>query len=256
MKIDGNHFLVTGGASGLGLAVVKRLLSDGGKVSIFDMNSELGKTIEQELKSDNILFVKANIISEEEVIKGIELGIKQFGPLRSVVHCAGIAIPAKILGKNNSFAKLDTFYKVIQVNLIGSFNILRLAAHYMRNNSLLNDERGTIVLVSSIAAFEGQIGQCSYSAAKGGVISMTLPAARELAEHGIRVNSICPGIFHTPMMAELPAKAQDSLAASVPFPKRLGHPQEFADLAISLISNQYYNATVVRLDGGIRMAAL
>jgi NAD(P)-dependent dehydrogenase (short-subunit alcohol dehydrogenase family) len=255
MKIEGNHFLVTGGASGLGEAVVRRLIKDGGAVTFFDMNESAGEELQKELAKS--LFKKADIIDEKEVQAGIDAGVAKFGPLRAVVHCAGIGLPAKILsGKNNSVAKLEHFSRVVEINLVGSFNILRLAAAAMAKNEPISGERGSIILVSSVAAFEGQVGQCSYSAAKGGVVAMTLPAARELASHGIRVNTIAPGLFKTPMLAGLPQKAQDSLAQQVPFPKRLGDPAEFGDLAASLITNQYYNGTVIRLDGSIRMSAL
>ena len=256
MKLSGSHVLVTGGASGLGEAVVRRCVSDGAVVTIFDLSEEAGAKLVSEFGADKVLCMKVNIIDETSVKSSIETCIAKFGPLRAVVQCAGIASPCRVISSRGVVHPLDAFNKVVQVNLIGTFNVLRLAVAAMSTNDPIKDERGVIINVASVAAFEGQIGQAAYSASKGAVVSMTLPLARELGQLGIRCNCIAPGIFATPMMAKLPEKAKASLSKQVPFPQRLGEPAEFADCAANLITNQYYNGMCVRLDGSIRMSAL
>jgi len=253
------HLIVTGGASGLGAAVVSRFVSNGWRASIFDLDAEGGARMEAELGKEKVNAMSVNICDAEAVEKAIDAAIAKFGPLRAVIQCAGVANPCKVLSKSGAVHPLKGFEKVVAINLIGTFNVLRLAAARMAKQEPLpnkDGERGCFVHVASVAAFEGQIGQAAYSASKGGVVSMTLPLARELGSHGIRVNCIAPGIFGTPMLAKLPEKAKASLSAQVPFPKRLGAPDEFADCCMSLVNNQYYNGTVVRIDGSIRMSAM
>lgn len=253
LSISKKHFIVTGGASGLGAATVSRLVKEGAKVTVFDWVESLPKELQKE---GQVHFVKVNVTDEKNVSEGINEAVKQFGDIRGCIHCAGIALPAKVLNKKGEPSNLDFFKKVIEINLYGSFNILSLVAAAMFKNERIQEERGSIVLVSSVASFEGQIGQCSYSASKGGISSMVLPAARELGEHGIRVNAIAPGVFWTPLVEKLDEKNIKKLEASVPFPKRMGSPDEFADICLSFLSNQYYNGGVVRIDGGLRMSSL
>jgi NAD(P)-dependent dehydrogenase (short-subunit alcohol dehydrogenase family) len=245
MKIQGRTFLVTGGGSGLGAAVAQDLVSDGANVVIADLEGE---------ESENIRFVKTDVTDEESVRAAVEAASGQ-GGLYGAVNCAGIATGEKILGKEGPHA-LDSFTKTVQVNLIGTFNVVRLAAEAMRRNEPLESgERGVIANTASVAAFDGQIGQAAYSASKGGVVAMTLPVARELADYGIRVMTIAPGIFDTPMMAGLPEEARQSLGKQVPFPSRLGKPEEYAALVRHIIENEMLNGEVIRLDGAIRMTA-
>jgi NAD(P)-dependent dehydrogenase (short-subunit alcohol dehydrogenase family) len=255
MKIDKNTFLVTGGISGLGAAVTELLLKKGANVVAVDVNEEKGKEFEKDHK--NVLFVKADVTSEESVKKAIAAGIAKFGGMNGVVNCAGVALPARVLSKNGAPHNLSQFSKIVEINLIGSFNVLRLAAEAMaKQEAQEGGEKGVIINVASVAAFEGQIGQAAYSASKGGVVAMTLPIARELGALGIRVNVIAPGVFRSPMTDLMADKVRKSLEAQVPFPPRLGRADEFASLAAHIIENQYFNGTVVRLDGSIRMAAL
>lgn len=241
---------VTGGASGLGEACVRRFVADGGRVLIADWNEAKGTALAAEL-GDHAKFVKVDVTDEASVRAGLEA----FGGIDVAVHCAGVVHGEKILGRNGSH-DLASFTKVITVNLIGTFNVLRLAAAAMEKNSPGPDnQRGVIITTASVAAFEGQIGQAAYAASKGGVASLTLPAARELAAKGIRVVSIAPGIFETPMMTSLPQAVQDSLASQSPFPTRLGKPEEFAALVQHVVENRMLNGCVLRLDAAIRMAA-
>jgi NAD(P)-dependent dehydrogenase (short-subunit alcohol dehydrogenase family) len=240
--------VVTGGASGLGLATTKRLLDAGASVVVIDLREgdELGKL------GERVKFASADVTDEAAVSQALDLA-ESLGPLRINVNCAGIGSAAKTLGKDGPFP-LDWFTKTIQVNLIGTFNVLRLSAQRIAKNEPIGEERGVIINTASVAAFEGQIGQAAYSASKGGIVGLTLPAARELARYGVRVVAIAPGIFATPMLAGLPQNVQDSLAASVPFPPRLGRPEEYAQTVLDLCRNVMINGSVIRLDGALRMA--
>jgi NAD(P)-dependent dehydrogenase (short-subunit alcohol dehydrogenase family) len=253
MKIQGSTFLVTGGSSGLGAATAKRLATAGANVLIADLNSDAGEALASEL-GDNAKFVKTNVASEEDVQTAVSTAVDSFGGLHGAINCAGIAIASKVIGRDGPH-ELAAFSKVIQVNLIGTFNVIRLAAAVMAaaepNEA---GERGVIINTASVAAFDGQMGQAAYSASKGGVVGMTLPIARDLARSGIRVMTIAPGIFETPMLAGLPEKARISLGEQVPFPSRLGRPEEYAALAQHIIENEMLNGEVIRLDGAIRMA--
>jgi NAD(P)-dependent dehydrogenase (short-subunit alcohol dehydrogenase family) len=248
MQLRERAFLVTGGGSGLGGAVAKMLTEAGAHVIAADLEGE---------ESENIRFVKTDVMSEENVQAAVDAA-RELGGLHGVINCAGIATAEKVLGKNGPHS-LDSFIKVVQVNLIGTFNVVRLAAAAMKENEPSDgeagEERGVIVNTASVAAFDGQIGQAAYAASKGGVVAMTLPIARELANYGIRVMSIAPGTFDTPMLAGLPEEARKSLGDQVPFPSRLGKPEEYAALVRHIIENEMLNGEVIRLDGAIRMAA-
>ncbi|BAL89537.1 putative short-chain dehydrogenase [Actinoplanes missouriensis 431] len=243
--------LVTGGASGLGLATVRALAAEGAKVVIVDLPSSDGKDVAERL-GDAVRFSPADVTSEEAVSTAIDLAAG-LGRLRAVVNCAGIGTPARVHGKNGPFP-LDLFRRTIEVNLIGSFNVIRLAASVLKAAEPVDGERGVIVNTASVAAFEGQIGQAAYSASKGGIVGMTLPIARELASSLIRVVTIAPGLFETPLLAGLPEDAKASLGAQVPHPARLGRPEEYADLVSSIVRNPMLNGETIRLDGAIRMA--
>ena len=249
MKIQNNTFIITGGASGLGLATTQMIVENGGNAVILDINEDAGKIVE----SDKILFVKTDVSNEEQVQNAIDLAIKTFGGLHGVCNCAGVGPAQRVVGKNGVHS-LAFFSKVVSINLIGTFNVIRLATNVMQNNEPNEEgERGIIINTASVAAFDGQIGQAAYSASKGGIVAMTLPIARELARMGIRVMTIAPGIFETPLLASLPQDAQDSLGKQVPFPSRLGRPSEYANLVKHIIENQMLNGEVIRLDGAIRM---
>lgn len=252
MKINEVIAIVTGGASGLGEATVRKITKEGGKAAILDLSEEKGHKLAEEL-GDSVIYVKTDVTSEEEVSNAVSKAVDSFGFINTVVNCAGIGIAAKLLSRKGVHS-LDLFSKVISINLIGTFNVIRLASEQMINNEP-NDlgERGVIINTASVAAFEGQIGQAAYSASKGGVVGMTLPIARELAAYGIRVMTIAPGLFHTPMFDSLPAEARDTLGKMVPFPQRLGYPEEYAHLAESIITNPMLNGETIRLDGAIRM---
>ena len=252
MEIAGRTVLVTGGGSGLGAATVRSLAESGAKVLVADLNEEAGEGVAGEI-GDGARFVKTDVTDEKSAHAAIDAAVHELGGLHGVVNCAGVAIGEKVLGKNGPH-ELEAFTKVLQVNVVGTFNVIRLAAAVMKwNDPVGSGERGVIVNTASVAAFEGQVGQAAYSASKGGVVSMTLPIARELARHGIRVVTIAPGIFDTPMMAGLPEEARDSLGEQVPFPPRLGRPEEYAALARHVIENEMLNGEVIRLDGAIRM---
>ncbi|HEX5155837.1 MAG TPA: 3-hydroxyacyl-CoA dehydrogenase [Ktedonobacterales bacterium] len=254
MQIAGTGALVTGGASGLGAATVRRLADAGARVVIADLNAETGEALAAEL-GDKARFVATDVTSEDSMRAAVEAAASLGSGLRIVVNCAGIAIAEKVLGKDTAH-DLNRFAKVLQVNVVGIFNSIRLAAEVMqRNEPDAEGGRGVIVNTASVAAFDGQIGQAAYSASKGAVVSMTLPIARELARYGIRVMSIAPGIFDTPMLAGLPEPARQSLGQQVPFPPRLGRPEEYAALVQSIVENTMLNGETIRLDGGIRMAA-
>lgn len=243
---------VTGGASGLGEATAWRIVNDGGKVMIVDLAVERGEKMAAEL-GDSAKFCKTDVSSTESVQAALEKTIEEFGRVDVIVNCAGIGVAEKVLGKKGPHA-LESFSKVLLVNLIGSFNVIRLAAAKMVDNEPnAGGERGVIISTASVAAFEGQIGQAAYSASKGGIVGMTLPIAREMAVHGIRVMTIAPGLFETPMFESLPEEARKSLGAMTPFPSRLGFPEEYALLVKGIIENPMLNGTTIRLDGAIRM---
>ena len=253
MQLEKKSVLVSGGASGLGAACVRLLSGLGAKVVIADLNSETGSALAAEL-GDAVVFVKTNVAEEESSQAAVKAAVDTFGGLHVAVNCAGIGIAERVLGTNGPHS-LASFSKVIQVNLIGTFNIIRLAAAAMSiNEADEGGERGVIINTASVAAFDGQIGQAAYSASKGGVVGMTLPIARELARYGIRVMTIAPGLFDTPLLGGLPEAARISLGQQVPFPSRLGRPDEYAALARHIIGNQMLNGEVIRLDGGIRMS--
>jgi NAD(P)-dependent dehydrogenase (short-subunit alcohol dehydrogenase family) len=240
--------VVTGGASGLGLATTKRLLDAGASVVVIDLREgdELGKL------GERVKFASADVTDESAVGQALDLA-ESLGPLRINVNCAGIGSAAKTLGKDGPFP-LDWFTKTIQVNLIGTFNVLRLSAQRIAKTEPLGEERGVIINTASVAAFEGQIGQAAYSASKGGVVGMTLPIARDLSRELIRVCTIAPGLFKTPLLGSLPEEAQKSLGQQVPHPARLGDPDEYGALAVHIVENPMLNGEVIRLDGAIRMA--
>jgi NAD(P)-dependent dehydrogenase (short-subunit alcohol dehydrogenase family) len=254
MQVKDGAFLITGGASGLGAATAEMVVAGGGRVVLADLNEEAGaKTAERLGKSAR--FVVTDVTKGDSVQNAVDTAVKEFSPLRGVINCAGIGAPARVLGKEGP-QKLETFALVIQVNLIGTFNVIRLAAEAIAKTEPLADgERGVIVNTASVAAFDGQIGQSSYSASKGGIVGMTLPVAREFARFGIRVVTIAPGLFDTPMMAGLPEPARKSLGEQVPFPPRLGQPAEYAALVRHIVENTMLNGETIRLDGAIRMAA-
>jgi len=253
MQIENKAFIVTGGASGLGRAAAEAILAAGGRVVLLDVNPETGAAAEQALGS-NARFAQADVTSEEQVNAAIGLAISAFGGLHGVVNAAGIGPAAKVLGKNGPHA-LDLFEKTVRVNLVGTFNVIRLTAAAMAKNAPeASGERGVIINTASIAAFDGQIGQPAYAASKGGIVALTLPVAREFASIGIRVVTIAPGIFDTPLLASLPEAARVSLGQQVPFPSRLGKPTEYAALARHIIENEMMNGEVIRIDGALRMA--
>jgi NAD(P)-dependent dehydrogenase (short-subunit alcohol dehydrogenase family) len=252
MDVENRGVLVTGGASGLGEACVRTLSQAGAKVVIADLNSEVGEALANELGA-SARFVKANVVEEESMQAAVQAAVESFGGLHVLINCAGIGVAERVLGKNGPHS-LASFSKVISVNLIGTFNSIRLAAAAMAANTPNEGgERGVIINTASVAAFDGQIGQAAYSASKGGIVGMTLPIARDLARNGIRVMTIAPGIFDTPLLGSLPESARVSLGQQVPFPPRLGRPSEYAALAKHIIENEMLNGEVIRLDGGIRM---
>jgi len=253
MELEHKVVIVTGGASGLGEATVRKLFESGAKVGIFDLNEMRGTKIASEL-GDGAIFCKTDVTDEGSVARAIEIVMASFGAVHSAVNCAGIATPGKIIGKNGLML-LSSFTKVLAVNLIGTFNIIRSAVGQMIHNSPNEDgERGVIINTASVAAFDGQIGQSAYSASKAGVVGMTLPLARELAQYGIRVVSIAPGLFYTPLLEGLPEKAKEALGKMAPFPQRLGKPAEFAELVHHIVLNPMLNGETIRLDGALRMA--
>ena len=250
MEIQGKVFIVTGGASGLGEGTARMLAANGAKVVVADMQEDKGKSVAQEI---NGAFVKCDVSSEADGQAVVQQAVA-LGKLMGLVNCAGIAPAEKTVGKNGAHS-LALYQKVIQVNLIGTFNMIRLAAEAMsKNEPEATGERGVIISTASVAAFDGQIGQAAYSSSKGGVVGMTLPIARDLSRNGIRNMTIAPGIFGTPMLFGMPQEVQDALAAGVPFPSRLGTPQDYAKLAKHIIENDMLNGEVIRLDGAIRLA--
>ncbi|AUW48120.1 3-hydroxyacyl-CoA dehydrogenase [Rhizobium leguminosarum] len=254
MLIRGASFIVTGGGSGLGAATARMLVEAGGRVTIADLNAEAGQEIVREFGSD-ARFLRADVTDGEEGAAAVAAAIEAFGGLRGLVNCAGVAPAEKVIGRDGPH-RLESFARTVSINLIGTFNMVRLAAAAIQTTEPdAEGERGVIVNTASVAAFDGQIGQAAYAASKGGVAAMTLPIARELARHGIRVVSIAPGIFETPMMADMPAEVQAALGKSVPFPPRLGRPAEFAGLVRHILENNMLNGEVIRLDGALRMGA-
>ncbi|KJE23328.1 dehydrogenase of unknown specificity, short-chain alcohol dehydrogenase like [Frankia torreyi] len=251
MDISGSIALVTGGASGLGLATARRLLAAGARVVLLDLPSSAGDAVAKEL-GDDARFVAADVTQPEEVGAALDAAVA-LGPLRVVVNCAGTGNAIRVLGRGGVFP-LEAFAKVIHVNLIGTFNVIRLAAERIATVEPVDGDRGVIVNTASVAAFEGQIGQAAYSASKGGVAAMTLPIARDLADRAIRVVTIAPGLFETPMLGGLSEQARESLGRQVPHPSRLGNPDEYAALVEHIVANPMLNGEVIRLDGAIRMA--
>ncbi len=252
MDLNGIGALVTGGASGLGEATTRLLVERGARVAIADVNDERAQALAAEL-GDATLAVHCDVTSEDEVTAAVAEAVKALGPLRLAVGCAGVGWAEKTVSKRGPHALLP-FETVVRVNLIGMFNTLRLAAAAMNENEPdENGERGAVVMTASIAAYDGQIGQISYSASKGGIVGMTLPAARDLSGRGIRVCTIAPGLFDTPLLAALPEEARQALGAGVPFPQRLGAPSEYAQLAVQIAENPMLNGETIRLDGALRM---
>ena len=253
MNIENKVALITGGASGLDLATAKNLHAKGAKLVLLDLNEDNLKSAQEELKT-NVTGVVTNVADEESVKNAIKSAIDEFGAIHILVNCAGIGSASKTVGRDGAHP-LDIFKIVIDVNLVGTFNTLRLAAEEMgKNEPEADNECGVIINTASVAAFDGQIGQIAYSASKGGVVGMTLPMARDLAQNGIRVVTIAPGLFSTPMLRSLPEDVQDALGKSVPFPPRLGTPSEFAQLSVQIVENAMLNGETIRLDGAIRMA--
>jgi NAD(P)-dependent dehydrogenase (short-subunit alcohol dehydrogenase family) len=254
MQISGRTFLVAGGASGLGAATARRLATAGGNVAICDIGAEQGTKLAAEL-GQRATFVVADVTDESQVAKAVAAAREKFGALHGAVNCAGVAPGERVLGKSGPH-RLDAFRRVVEINLVGTFNVLRLAAQAMQGNTPdAEGERGVIINTASIAAFDGQVGQAAYSASKAGVAGLTLPAARELARFGIRVMTIAPGIFETPMVEAFTPELRQALAAQIPFPPRLGRPDEFAALVEHIIVNTMLNGEVIRLDGAVRMSA-
>lgn len=254
MQVKESTFLITGAASGLGAATAERLVAAGARVVLCDLNDSVHAHAQQ--LGSNARAILADITSGEQMQQAVDaavaLGVER--GLSGVVHCAGVVSVAKLVDREGNPADLESYMKTININLVGTFNVMRLAAAAMAKNAPNESgERGVIINTASIAAFDGQVGQCAYSASKAGVVGMSLPAARELSRHAIRVMAIAPGVFETPMMSEIPDEAAQALAAAVPFPKRLGKPDEFAQLAEQIITNPMLNGELIRLDGGIRM---
>lgn len=251
MDIQGVAAIVTGGASGLGGGTAERLARAGAKVTIFDLNADLGTTLVQQIGGH---FVRVDVTDEVAVASAIQEAEGLHGKARILVNCAGIGPPAKVIDREGQPLPLAAFSKIVTINLVGTFNVLSKFAAALHAADPLGEERGVVINTASVAAYDGQIGQAAYSASKGGVVGMTLPIARELARYGIRVMTIAPGIFMTPLLATLPQEAQDSLGAQVPFPSRLGQPDEFAQLVEAIVTNPMLNGETIRIDGSIRMA--
>jgi NAD(P)-dependent dehydrogenase (short-subunit alcohol dehydrogenase family) len=251
MDMKGHAAVVTGGASGLGAATADELARAGVKVACLDVNLDGARAVAEKIGG---IAVRCDVTDADEAAAALAQARERHGAARILINCAGVGPAMRIVGRDGPMP-LSDFTRVININLIGTFNMMRLAAADMQSLGPLADgERGLILMTASVAAFEGQIGQAAYSASKGGIAALTLPAAREFAQFGIRVNAIAPGIFHTPMLAALPEEAQKSLAAAVPFPKLLGRPEQFAALVRHIIENSYINGEVIRLDGALRMA--
>ena len=253
MQLNEVKALITGGVSGLGLAVARKIVSNGGQVVLLDINDVAGAEVVGEL-GEAASYIRTDVTSEQEVQEAVNTAVNRMGLINAAMNCAGIIGAGRVLGREAPMA-LDFFANVIHVNLIGSFNICKAAGAAMESNPPGPDgERGCIISTASVAATDGQIGQAAYSASKGGIVAMTLPIAREFARLGVRVNAIAPGIFWTPMVDGMPPHVQESLSASIPFPSRLGKPEEFADLAAHIMENGYINGETIRLDGAVRLA--
>lgn len=254
MQPDSIRAIVTGGVSGLGLAVATRVVADGGRVALFDVNDDKGAEAVAALGEGKARYFRTDVTDEDAVAANVDAAKDFLGGLNAAINCAGILGAGRVLGREAPMP-LKNFSATVMVNLVGSFNVAKAAAAVMQHNDAGDDgERGAIVNTASVAAYEGQIGQAAYSASKGGVVAMTLPMARELARFGIRVNTVAPGIFWTPMVDGMPEDVQKSLSASIPFPSRLGKPGEFADLVAYLLGNRYLNGETIRLDGAVRLA--
>ena len=253
MHIEGISALVTGGGSGLGEATARELAKRGARVTLLDLGRSKGAEVAEDMGSQ-AQFIEGDVTSPERVGSAMERAVERFGPLRALVNCAGIGSASRTVGKDGSPFDLDGFRRTVEVNLIGTFNCIRLAAAKMvQNEPDPGGERGAVVNTASVAAFEGQIGQAAYSASKGGVVGMTLPIARDMARHGVRVCTIAPGLFDTPLLGLMPQEMRDALGATVPFPSRLGDPPEYAALACHILENPMLNGETIRLDGAIRM---
>ena len=253
MQLNEVKALITGGVSGLGLAVARKVVTGGGQAVLLDINDEAGAAAETEL-GGAVSYIRTDVTSEQAVIDAVKLAVDHMGLINAAVSCAGIIGAGRVLGREAPMA-LDFFSKVIQVNLVGSFNIIKATGAAMESNTPGTDgERGVIISTASVAAFDGQIGQAAYSASKAGIAGMTLPVAREFARIGVRVNTVAPGIFWTPMVDGMPEHIQESLSASIPFPSRLGKPEEYADLVAHIMENGYINGETIRLDGAVRLA--
>lgn len=254
MQLKDVKAVITGGASGLGAACARNIVAAGGSAVLLDLNTELGEKLAAEL-GGNTRFVKANVTNPDEVSEAVKTCAIEFGGINVAINCAGVGSAERTVTSKGEPANLDIFTRVIQINLIGTFNVIRLAAAEMaKNKGGEDDERGVIINTASVAAFDGQIGQAAYSASKGGIVGMTLPIARDLSRLGIRVVTIAPGLFNTPLLAGLPEAAKQSLGQQVPYPPRLGEPPEYAALACHIIENRMLNGETIRLDGAIRMA--
>ena len=252
MKLNKVKALITGGVSGLGLAVARKVVAEGGQAVLLDINDEAGAAAVNEL-GDAVSYIRTDVTSEAGVQAAVDAAVERMGSLNVAVNCAGVIGAGRVLGREAPMA-LDYFARVIQINLVGSFNICKAAGAAMEANIPGEDgERGVIISTSSVAAYEGQIGQAAYAASKAGIVGMTLPIAREFTRIGVRVMAIAPGIFWTPMLEGMPEHVQDSLGASIPFPSRLGRPDEFADLAAHIVENVYFNGETIRLDGAVRL---
>lgn len=251
MDVNGAAAIVTGGASGLGGGTARRLAQGGAKVTIFDLNADLGTALAHEIGGHSI---RVDVTDEDAVAAAIAEAEGVNGKARILVNCAGIGPPAKVIDREGNPLPLGAFARIVTINLMGTFNVLSKFAAALHDAEPIGEERGVVVNTASVAAFDGQIGQAAYSASKGGVVAMTLPIAREFARYGIRVMTIAPGIFRTPLLATLPQEAQDSLGAQVPFPSRLGQPDEYARLVEAIVTNPMLNGETIRLDGAIRMA--
>ncbi|MDP9900648.1 SDR family NAD(P)-dependent oxidoreductase [Variovorax ginsengisoli] len=259
MKIEGHSALVTGGASGLGEATARELARLGARVAVLDRNAELAQKVAREIGeahgADRAVACACDITDSASVEAALERAAAAHGPARILMNVAGIGSAKRIVGRDGNAAPLEDFVRVVNVNLIGAYNMSRLfAAACARLEPLEGGERGVMMFTASVAAFDGQVGQQAYSASKGGLVGMTLPMARDLAQHGIRVCTVAPGLFATPLLLELPEAVQQSLAASIPFPPRLGKPSEFAEMACQIVTNGHLNGEVIRLDGALRMA--
>ena len=253
MEIKGKTALISGGASGLGAATAKTIIDSGGNVVILDRDEKRGPAYAEELGS-NAIFSKADVTNSDEIAAAVKATLDKFGSLQFAINCAGVGPPQRVIGKQGP-AALSWFTTIININLVGTFDVIRQAAAAMATNEPdSGEERGVIINTASVAAFDGQIGQSAYSASKGGIVGMTLPLARDLSRHGIRIMTIAPGLFDTPLLAGLPEENKKSLGAQVPFPSRLGSPDEYASLAKQIIENPMLNGEVIRLDGAIRMA--